>query len=128
MPEPSLSRAVVLAVEDHEVSRYVLARNLTRSGYDVLEASNGAEAIQHAPSADVILMDVDLPDIKGYEVCRRLKQDPATEHVPVIFLTATAWDPASIETGKQAGGIAYLCEPVEHETLIQVIKHALFKL
>jgi CheY-like chemotaxis protein len=121
-----LRSTVILAVEDYAPSRYLLSRNLSQAGYEVLEAATGSEALQYAPNADAIVLDVHLPDIVGYEVCRRLKQDPATAHVPVIFLTATAHDPKSVERGLQAGGAAYLREPIENETLIQTIKHLLF--
>jgi CheY-like chemotaxis protein len=117
---------VILAVEDYAPSRYLLSRNLSQAGYKVLEAATGLEALQHAPHADAIVLDVHLPDIGGYEVCRRLKLDPKTARVPVIFLTATAGDPKSVETGLKAGGAAYLREPIENETLIQTIEHLLF--
>jgi CheY-like chemotaxis protein len=128
LKETAQRKNVILAVEDYPPSRYVLARSLSRAGYKVLEAGTGSEALQHAPRADAIVLDVHLPDMIGYEVCRQLKQDPATAHVPVVFLTATAGDTASMERGKRAGGAAYLREPIEHETLLQVLKHLLFKM
>jgi CheY-like chemotaxis protein len=124
--EAALRNNVILAVEDYAPSRYLLSRSLSQAGYEVLEAATGSEALQHAPRADAIVLDVHLPDFGGYEVCQRLKQDPTTAHIPVIFLTATAHSAASEKKGLQAGGAAYLREPIEHETLIQVIKHLLF--
>jgi CheY-like chemotaxis protein len=124
--EASPRNSVILAVEDYAPALYLLSRNLSQAGYQVLEAATGSEALQHAPHADAIVLDVHLPDIGGYEVCRRLKRDPITAHVPVIFLTATAHDPRSIEKGLQVGGAAYLREPIENETLIQTIRHLLF--
>jgi two-component system, cell cycle response regulator DivK len=82
----------ILIVEDNEMNRDVLSRRLARRGYDVLLATDGphglAMAAMHGP--DLILMDLGLPEIDGWECTRRLKSDETTKHIPVIALTAHA--------------------------------------
>jgi two-component system, cell cycle response regulator DivK len=82
----------ILIVEDNEMNRDVLSRRLARRGYDVLLATDGphglAMAAMHGP--DLILMDLGLPEIDGWECTRRLKADEMTKHIPVIALTAHA--------------------------------------
>ncbi len=123
---PEVSKPVVLVVEDHEAARYVVVRLLSAAGYDVLEAGNGSDALKHAPGADAIVLDVHLPDMLGYDVCERLKADPDTARIPVIFSTATATDPMSVERGKQVGAAEYLfSKPLESNILVNAIKKVL---
>ena len=77
----------VLHVDDHEAHRYPVSRLLRRAGFNVQEAACGAEALEQVLKfPDLVLLDVHLPDIDGFEVCRRLREDG--DFVPVIFLTA----------------------------------------
>src|SRR5919201_5552006 len=82
----------VLVVEDEADVAELIRYNLTKEGYEVLQASNGADTLRHAKDArpDLILLDLMIPQLNGWEVCRRLKQDPATRAIPVIMLTARA--------------------------------------
>ena len=82
----------ILIVEDNELNRDVLSRRLRRHGYDVLTAAAGLEGLRLACDAcpDLILMDLAMPDIDGWECTRRLKAEPATAAIPVIALTAHA--------------------------------------
>lgn len=82
----------ILIVEDNEMNRDVLSRRLTRSGYDVLLAPDGPAGLAMAVSRgpDLILMDLGLPEIDGWECTRRLKADAATRHIPIIALSAHA--------------------------------------
>ena len=82
----------VLLVEDNPQNADMLSRRLVKRGFTVLVATDGLMAVEYARTAqpDVILMDIDLPEIDGWEATRRLKADPATAHVPVIALTAHA--------------------------------------
>jgi CheY-like chemotaxis protein len=82
----------ILYVEDNEDNVYMLKNRLTRAGFTVLVATNGAQGIAMATSEqpDLILMDVTLPDIDGEEATRRIKGDPATKHIPIVALTAHA--------------------------------------
>ena len=79
----------VLVVDDREASRYTSAHALRRSGFNVMEASTGKEALELArQQPTVIILDVKLPDIIGYEVCRRIKANSQTKHIPVLQLSA----------------------------------------
>jgi CheY-like chemotaxis protein len=82
----------ILIVEDNEVNRDVLSRRLTRRGFRVLVAADGPAglAIARTTPPDLILMDLSLPEVDGWECTRRLKLDPSTAHIPVIALTAHA--------------------------------------
>ena len=82
----------ILLVEDNEMNRDMLSRRLQRKGYSVLIAVDGEQGLATAYSEmpDLILMDISLPFIDGYEVTRRLKANPRTKHIPVIALTAHA--------------------------------------
>ncbi|HLW51692.1 MAG TPA: response regulator [Candidatus Angelobacter sp.] len=116
----------VLVVNDHEAQRYALARSLEQAGYSVVTAASGKEAlIQAVDRPDVIVLDVGLPDMTGFEVCRRLKADPRTESIPVVFLSATYQSGSSRDLGEQVGGAAYLFQPVDPGTLAAVIQGAL---
>src|SRR5918999_5576597 len=83
-------RPLILIVEDHSELRQMYAQELTLSGFDVIEAANGAEAIAHTSERfpDIVLMDLSLPIVDGWEATRRLKVDTRTAHIPVVALTA----------------------------------------
>jgi diguanylate cyclase (GGDEF)-like protein len=110
--------APVLVVEDDDRSRFALAELLAPLGEEVLLARDGGEAIalsrQHEPA--VVLLDVALPGIDGFETARLLKLDEGTRHLPIIFLTAHA-DGALIARGYEAGAVDYLLKPFEPEIL-----------
>ena len=82
----------ILLVEDNEMNRDMLSRRLERKGYRVIAAKDGAEGyyLARSQSPDIILMDISLPVMNGWEVTRRLKSDRATSHIPIIALTAHA--------------------------------------
>jgi CheY-like chemotaxis protein len=109
----------VLIVEDEAPVREVVASALGKAGYEIHEAANGLEGLEKAEQImpDMILLDVRLPDMDGYEVCRRLKEDPATGRVPVIFLTAVE-DPTLHHRATTAGGTACLLKPFRLEALL----------
>jgi transcriptional regulator of acetoin/glycerol metabolism len=112
----------VLNVDDDDSQRYAVSRLLEISGFMVLEAATGMEALNCAkllPS--VILLDVNLPDMNGFEVCKRLKSDPTTQKIPVLHLSATYTQPADKSKGLQMGAAAYLTHPIEREVLVTAI-------
>src|SRR5215203_6065979 len=87
---------IILNVDDDEASRYVVSSNLRRAGFEVWEAESGTEALKLAQQRpDLILLDVNLPDINGFEVCRQLRHDLATASIPVLHLSATSVDSSS---------------------------------
>jgi diguanylate cyclase (GGDEF)-like protein len=111
-------RPLVLIVDDTPVNVRLLAGVLDPH-YDLAIASNGRQALEMAAETPpaLVLLDVMMPDIDGYEVCRRLKASPATAGVPVIFLTAKS-EPGDVVAGFQAGGVDYLSKPFLREELL----------
>lgn len=121
-----VSKMTVLVVDDSEGQRYAVARTLEQAGYSVKTAATGAEALARVrEGSDVVVLDVGLPDMNGFEVCRLIKSDPQTARVPVIFLSATFQGGTSREQGESAGAMAYLFQPAEPGTLLTVIQAAL---
>src|SRR5256885_13932713 len=117
--------AVVLLVDDDEAKRYLMRTWLHRAGHTVIEAGTGREALERAASAELILLDVNLPDMLGYEVCRQIKADPATAAIPVIQISATAVQVSDRARGLTQGADAYLTDPNEPEELLAVVLAAL---
>jgi PAS domain S-box-containing protein len=117
------SRAV-LNVDDNEPSLYAKSRILQRVGFDVLEARDGATALRlvSEKQPQLVLLDVQLPDISGLEVCRRIKSDPATRRIPVLHISATHVSEADQQIGMENGAEIYLVEPLAPEELITVVR------
>jgi signal transduction histidine kinase len=116
--------ARILNVDDNEIGRYARTRFLTGAGFSVLEAANGETALQIAREnkPDLVLLDINLPDVNGLEVCRRLRMDPETGRVPVIFLTASRLGDPDVVSGLEAGGDNYLREPVDPAVLVATVR------
>jgi len=119
------AEAVVLLVDDDEAKRYLMGTWLRRGGHTVIEAGTGREALERAASAELVLLDVNLPDMLGYEVCRQIKADPATAAIPVIQVSATAVQVSDRARGLTQGADAYLTDPSEPEELLAVVMAAL---
>ena len=117
--------ATVLLVDDDEAKRYVLATWLRRAGHVVTEIGTGQEALAAVADAELVLLDVNLPDMSGFEVCRRIKGDPRTAAIPVIQVSATAVEVADRAHGLTQGADAYLVEPTEPEELLATVAAAL---
>ena len=118
MTEPA---AGLLLVDDDEAKRYILATWLRRAGHTVTEATTGQEALAQAGAAELVLLDVHLPDMSGFEVCRRIKADPRTASIPVIQVSATAVEVADRAHGLTQGADAYLAEPTEPAELLATV-------
>ncbi len=112
----------ILYVEDNDDNVYMLKNRLSRSGFTVVVATNGAQGIAMAASEqpDLILMDITLPDIDGEEATRRLKADPATRGIPVIALTANAMS-GDREKAIAAGCDDFDTKPVDMPRLLEKI-------
>ncbi|HVZ51338.1 MAG TPA: response regulator [Pseudolabrys sp.] len=112
----------ILLVEDNEMNRDMLSRRLTRNGYEVVMAVNGQEGVSMASSEapDLILMDMSLPIIDGWEATRRVKADPQTARIPVIALTAHAMVQDK-EKALAAGCDDFDTKPVELPRLLEKI-------
>ncbi|MBO0874961.1 MAG: response regulator, partial [Pseudonocardia sp.] len=117
--------ASLLLVDDDEAKRYVLATWLRRAGHVVTEAGTGQEALTAVSDAELVLLDVNLPDMSGFEVCRRIKGDPRTAAIPVIQVSATAVEVADRAHGLTQGADAYLVDPTEPEELLATVSAAL---
>jgi CheY-like chemotaxis protein len=113
---------VVLVVDDNAASRYVASSWLRRHDYRVVEAETGAEALAvlAAEPVDIVVLDVGLPDMSGFDVCERIKADPAMGQ-PVIHLSATSVRAVDRVSGLSRGADAYLTEPVEPGELMATI-------
>lgn len=113
----------ILLVEDNELNRDMLSRRLRRRGYEVLVAIDGEEGIALATKEQpaVILMDMSLPKIDGWEATRRLKADPAVRHIPIIALTAHAMS-GDREKALAAGCDEYGTKPIDLEGLLSKIE------
>jgi CheY-like chemotaxis protein len=104
--------AKILVAEDEPDIRDLIAFTLRFAGHDVVTVGNGAEALESAlkEQPDLILMDVRMPRMTGYEACKRLKADPAVKDIPVVFLSAKGQE-AEIRAGMEAGASEYLLKP-----------------
>ena len=113
----------ILLVEDNEMNRDMLSRRLQRRGYEVDLAVDGEQGVAMAQAAapDLILMDMSLPVIDGWEATRRLKEDPATQHIPIIALTAHAMS-GDREKALAAGCDDFETKPVELPRLLGKIQ------
>jgi CheY-like chemotaxis protein len=111
----------ILVVEDNYDVRTLLEHMLRAEGYEVTSAADGIEALQIESSQqpDVVVLDVNLPLLDGYEVCRRIK---ARRAVPVVILTVRA-EPAEIELGMSAGADVHLTKPFDMPSFLQSIRH-----
>jgi CheY-like chemotaxis protein len=118
--------ARILLVEDQEMNRDMLARRLKKRGYEVSIAVDGAEGVEkaRAESPDLILMDMSLPVMDGWEATRTLKADEATQAIPVIALTAHAMS-TDREKALEAGCDAYETKPVELPRLLETMEKLL---
>jgi CheY-like chemotaxis protein len=118
--------AKILLVEDDEMNRDMLSRRLVRSGHEVIIAENGQRGVGLAESAkpDLILMDMSLPVIDGWEATRRIKAGAATQAIPIIALTAHAMA-ADREKAMQAGCDDYDTKPIELPRLLGKIDRLL---
>ena len=116
----------ILVVDDNPAALYATARVLRSAGYEVLEATTGAAGLEAAPFADLVVLDINLPDMDGFEVCRRMRASPRTAGLPVLHLSATFTQSADYAQGFEAGADSYLTRPVEAPVLIATVRTLLF--
>lgn len=120
------SGKLVLLVEDNEDNRIVYSTILKHFGYEVSEALNGEEGISKARTQqpDLILMDISIPVIDGWEATQVLKHDPATKHIPIIALTAHALA-SDREKAMEVGCDGYLAKPCEPRAVVAEVQRFL---
>jgi len=119
-------RALVLCIDDDPLVLHFYEDFLGASGYQTLTATDGLLGIQIAQQAcpDVILLDVMLRGLSGYDICRKLRADPVLHAIPIILLTA--WDnPSVAETGRLAGATRTLRKPADPETILTTLAEVL---
>lgn len=120
--------ARILIAEDEPDIRELVAFTLRFAGHEVTATANGEEALEQAGQIipDLILMDVRMPKMTGYDACRAMKQDPTLKDIPVVFLSAKGQD-SEIQTGLEAGAEEYLLKPFAPNQLTEHIKAILAK-
>ena len=126
MSDTEVRQALVLVVEDYQDAREMYAAYLQFSGYRVAEATNGLEAIEKALELmpDIILMDLALPKMDGWEATRRLKSDDRTKHIPIVALTGHALA-GHAEGARQAGCDSFVTKPCLPDALVAEIQRML---
>ena len=119
----------MLVIDDEQAIRAVCSVNLTASGMDVLEAENGQSGLDVArrEHPDLILLDVMMPGVDGWEVARQLGSDPATRDVPIVFLTARA-DASDKRHARHLGGVGYIVKPFDPVELGDLIEDVLARI
>lgn len=116
-------RIKILVVDDTEANRYTLSRHLRRAGYEIAEAGTGQDALKLiADKPDLVILDVKLPDINGFEISRKIRSNPATRHIPVLQVSATFTMSGDRVKGLDAGADAYLTGPVQPEELLANVR------
>ena len=125
-PVAKRERPLVLIVEDQQDLRHLYVQELTIGGFDVIEAANGADAISHTAtqSPDVVLMDLSLPIVDGWEATRRLKADEKTAHIPVVALTAHD-GAGELQRATSAGCDWFVPKPCPPHALITEVRRVL---
>lgn len=122
-----ITQQKIVVVDDNPASLYSTSRILKSAGFEVVEATTGAEALAAADQdVGLIILDINLPDIDGLEVCRRLRARSHTAYLPIIHLTATFVANDDLMQGLSAGGDSYLTHPVDPPVLIATVRALLF--
>jgi len=123
-----MDAAKILVADDDPVSLRVIRAFLERSGYDAATTASGraaAEMVREDPAIKLLLLDVVLPDVDGIVLCRELKEDPRTAHVPIILVSGLRKDDQSVREGLEAGADGYLMKPIEDVALRAWVKATL---
>ena len=121
MPPAAQPARRLLLVDDDVAKRYVMATWLRRAGHGVVEAGTGREALASVAGSEIVVLDVNLPDMSGFEVCRAIKSDPATAAIPVVQVSAAAVEVADRAEGLTQGADAYLVNPAEPQELLATV-------
>ncbi len=112
----------ILLVEDNEQNRYLATFLLENAGYAVVHAANGCEAVERAPQVQpaLVLMDIQMPEMDGYEAARRLLANPVVAHIPIVAITSYAMV-GDRERAMEIGFAGYIEKPIEPENFVQKI-------
>jgi DNA-binding response OmpR family regulator len=112
--------AKILIAEDEPDIRQLISFTLKYAGHDVLVTTNGEEALEKIKllKPDLVLLDVRMPRLSGYETCQQIKADKRLAHIPVVFLSAKGQE-AEVNTGLEAGAVEYILKPFSPDELIE---------
>jgi CheY-like chemotaxis protein len=126
--EPQDPKATILVAEDEKDIRELISITMRLAGYKVWTANDGLEALELAPQVqpDLILMDVRMPKMTGYEACKAMKEMPETKDIPIVFLSAKGQE-AEIKQGLEVGAVAYVLKPFAPTDLTSQIEELLAK-
>lgn len=121
-----MDRKKILIVEDEHDMRTLLGLHLGTSGYEIFIASDGQEGLEETMNVmpDLIILDIMLPRVGGYEVCSRLKADKRFSHIPILMFTARAGD-IDRTMGLQCGANEYMCKPFDEDFLLEKVQRLL---
>jgi DNA-binding response OmpR family regulator len=124
MPMPDVDSGVsIVVVDDYADGRALMSMLLRKAGFEVTEAATGGEALALAASQpSLMVLDVNLPDVDGFEVCRRIKGDPKTAGVPILQVSAAYTDPGYRVRALNGGADAYLTLPVDRDELLATVR------
>ena len=116
----------ILVAEGERDTRELIGHTLRFAGFDVVLVANGIEAVERVPleEPDLIILDVRMPKMTGYEACRQLKKNPETAEIPVVFLSAKGQE-SEIERGLAAGAVAYILKPFAPDELSNQVRDIL---
>lgn len=117
----------ILVAEDEKDIRELITLTLQFNGFEVVGVNDGAEAVRVAmqePAIDLVLMDVRMPRMTGYDACRILKEQEETKHIPVVFLSAKGQE-TEVQAGLQVGAVEYILKPFAPDALIRKLREVL---
>lgn len=122
-----VKKEIILHIDDNSSNRYTIKRMLEKAGYQVISAENGQTGLNLASSVnpDLIILDIELPDISGLKVCKQLKENAETNSFPILQTSATFVSNKNIVAGLDSGADGYLAQPVEAIVLIATVKSLL---
>ena len=115
----------ILVVDDHAGNRYALVRALGGAGYRVIESSTGEQALEQAACASLVVLDVHLPGIDGFEVCRRLRERETGQDQPILHVSSVYITGFSEAQGRRNGADGYLVRPVSPDVLVRTVDELL---
>jgi CheY-like chemotaxis protein len=119
----SISTGKILVVDDTEANRYTIARILRKEGFEVQEAADGRAGLAGVTNElDLVVLDIHMPEMDGYEVCRRIKADPELRPIPVLHISATYTGTSDIAYGLESGADGYLTHPVDPAVLVATVR------
>jgi len=115
------SRPTILVVDDSRVQILFVSRVLEKHGWRVITAFSGVEALQKVRGADLVFLDINMPRMDGYEVCKLIRENSETAHIPIVLLSGQdeSWDN---DRGRAAGAESYLTKPCKPELLLQIVE------